>query len=101
MYEPSRHIATFYVAGFQYWDGATVIGELASGMGLDLSPERDNPHDPEAVAISWNGTKLGYVPADENGLVSTLAGTRTSWSAACSRRTPPEAPGTSSWWAST
>ncbi|MGQ5427120.1 HIRAN domain-containing protein [Thermophilibacter sp. ZX-H3] len=73
MYEPSRHVSTFYVAGFQYWDGASVIGELSSGMGLDLAPERDNPHDPEAVAISWRGTKLGYVPADESGLVSTLA----------------------------
>ncbi len=73
MYEPSKHVATFYVAGFQYWDGALVIGELKAGMQLDLVPERDNPHDPEAIAIRWKGTKLGFVPASENALVSALS----------------------------
>lgn len=72
-YEPSRHITTFYVAGFQYWEGASVIGELKPGMKLELAAERGNPHDPEAIAIHWNGIKLGYVPADENHLISTLA----------------------------
>lgn len=73
MYEPSRHVATFHVAGFQFWDGAVVIGELKSGTKLELVPERDNPHDPEAMALCWHGAKLGYVPADENHLMSTLA----------------------------
>ena len=73
MYEPSKHIATFYVAGFQYWDGASVINELRAGMQLELAPEPENPHDPEAVAILWNGTKLGFVPKDESGLVALLA----------------------------
>ena len=72
-YEPSRHISTFYVAGFQFWDGASVIGQLKSGMKLELAAERGNPHDPEAIAIRWNGIKLGYVPSGENHLISTLA----------------------------
>lgn len=72
MYEPSRHIATYYIAGFQHWDGALALGELEPGAQLSLVPEPENPHDPEAVAIHYGKTKLGYVPADENGALSPL-----------------------------
>lgn len=30
MYEPSRHISSFRVAGFQHYDGATVIESMRS-----------------------------------------------------------------------
>ncbi len=73
MYEPSRHVMTFDVAGFQFWDGATVVGSIQAGDELELVPEPDNPHDPEAVALRWRGTKLGYVPASQNHLVALLA----------------------------
>ena len=39
MYEPSRHVTSFNIAGFQHWDGATVLSELAPGMVLALDPE--------------------------------------------------------------
>ena len=51
MYEPSRVLLSFYIAGFQYADGALVLGNLKAGDKLTLCAERDNPHDPEAVAI--------------------------------------------------
>ena len=72
MYEPSPALMSFYIAGFQHWDGALVLGELAAGMELDLVPEFDNPHDPNAIAIRRGGTKLGYVPADMNEMLATL-----------------------------
>lgn len=72
MYEPSRHITSFNIAGFQHWDGASVLSELKPGMLLTLDPEPDNPFDPEAVAIRYKGVKLGFVPATENGLLSVL-----------------------------
>lgn len=72
MYEPSRHIATYYIAGFQYWEGALALGKLKPGTQLSLVPEPENPHDPKAVAIYHKKTKLGYVPADENGTISPL-----------------------------
>lgn len=72
-YEPSRHLISFHVAGFQHWDGATVLSKLSPGCQLDLVPEFDNPHDPEAIALNIDGVKIGYVPADKNGLISTLA----------------------------
>ena len=60
MYEPSRVLLSFHIAGFQYTDGALVLGDLKAGDKLTLCAERDNPHDPEAVAIYYGKTKLGY-----------------------------------------
>ena len=48
MYEPSRVLLSFHIAGFQYADGALVLGDLKAGDKLTLCAERDNPHDPEA-----------------------------------------------------
>ncbi len=72
MYEPSRLISSFHVAGFQYWDGATVLTELKPGETLQLVPEFDNPHDASAVAIYRNNVKLGFVPADQNDLLAQM-----------------------------
>lgn len=72
MYEPSRHMATYYIAGFQHWDGALALDKLKPGTELRLAPEPENPYDPEAMAIYFEGTKLGYVPASENGAVSVM-----------------------------
>ena len=52
MYEPSRVLLSFHIAGFQYADGALVLGDLKAGDKLTLRAERDNPHDPEAVVRS-------------------------------------------------
>lgn len=72
MYEPSRVLLSFHIAGFQYADGALVLGDLKAGDKLALCAERDNPHDPEAVAIYCGKTKLGYVPGDEVGPLSLM-----------------------------
>lgn len=49
MYEPSRVLLSFHIAGFQYADGALVLGDLQAGDKLTLCAERDNPHDPEQL----------------------------------------------------
>lgn len=72
MYEPSRHVDSFFIAGFQHYDGALVLGNLQVGSTLSFEAEPDNPHDPEAVVLEWHGTKLGYVPSDSNHLISLL-----------------------------
>ncbi len=64
MYEPSRVILSFEVAGFKHWDGATVINEIKVGEVLRLVPEPDNPYDPTAIAIYRGEVKLGHVPAN-------------------------------------
>ena len=72
MYEPSRNLFSFHIAGFQHHDGALVLGELKAGDTLELVPERDNPYDAEAIAVKYHGTMLGYVPADSVGPLSTM-----------------------------
>ena len=71
-YQPSRHIMDFHLAGFAYCDGLDVIEELKLGQTVQLVREEGNPHDPDAVAILYKDTKIGYVPARYNGLFSTL-----------------------------
>lgn len=63
-YEKSRYIDSFHLAGFEYYDGLDIIGELAIGAKVSLNLETDNPHDPNAIAIYYDKYKLGYVPAN-------------------------------------
>ena len=72
MYEPSRHLATYYIAGYQQWDGALVLNELKPGATRRIAPEPENPHDPAAVAIYHEDVKLGYIPSDQNRAVSLM-----------------------------
>ena len=99
MYEPSRVLLSFHIAGFQYADGALVLGDLKAGDKLTLCAEHDNPHDPEAVAIYYGKTKLGYVPGNEVGPLSLMMYLRP----ACNRLLPNAARGIrcaldSTWW---
>lgn len=72
MYKPSNHLCTFFIAGFQHHEGASVISKLKAGKKLKLVAQPDNPYDPEAVAIMHKGTMLGFVPAKLNSLPSML-----------------------------
>jgi hypothetical protein len=58
------------LAGFRYHAAADVWGELRVGDVLELQREPDNPHDSNAVSLSWRGRKLGYVPRRDNGVLS-------------------------------
>jgi HIRAN domain-containing protein len=62
----NQHYATFYIAGFSYWDGLEVFDELRVGMELRLEAEPLNGYDPNAVKILFHDTLLGYVPREEN-----------------------------------
>ena len=66
MYEPSRDIMSFCIAGFSHYDGPKVFDELKIGTRLELALEPDNPYDAKAVAIRFQGVKLGYIPAKMN-----------------------------------
>ena len=72
MYEPSRMISSFYVSGFQRYDGADVLGKLKVGQKLKMVGEPDNPYDPNAIELYYKGAKLGYVPRDDNGMPGML-----------------------------
>lgn len=72
MYEPSRHIATFHIAGFQRYDGALALKHLKVGTKLKMVPEFDNPYDADAIALYADGKKLGYIPRTENEMPAML-----------------------------
>jgi hypothetical protein len=58
------------LAGFRYHDAAQVWQELRVGDALELRREPDNPHDGNAVSVSWRGRKLGYLPRRDNAAVA-------------------------------
>jgi len=58
------------LAGFRYHAAAELWQELRVGDPLELRRETDNPHDANAVSVSWRGRKLGYLPRRENAATS-------------------------------
>ena len=58
------------LAGFRYHAAAGVWQELKVGDPLELTRERDNSYDANAVSVFWRGAKLGYVPRRENAAVA-------------------------------
>lgn len=72
MYTPSRIIDSFFIAGFQYHEGAQVLSKLKVGKKIKMIAEFDNPYDPNAVALYYKGSHLGYVPRVKNALVAQL-----------------------------
>lgn len=54
------------LAGFQHHQGESLWPYLTVGDGLELTREPDNPQDPNAIRIDWNGRKLGYLPRAHN-----------------------------------
>lgn len=68
----SKYYADYNVAGVRYWDAPLVIKKIDVGDTINLVPEPDNPEDYNAIALYWNGTKIGYVPRSENELIAQL-----------------------------
>ena len=58
------------LAGFRYHAAAEVWQELRVGDALELAREPANPHDVNAVAVTWRGRKLGYVPRRDNAALA-------------------------------
>lgn len=54
------------LAGFRFYEAADAWPQLQVGDRLELVRQADNPHDSRAVAVSWRGRILGYVPRREN-----------------------------------
>lgn len=65
-------LATLPLAGYQYHAGKRVWSQLRVGDALTLEREPDNPHDPRAVRVLWQGEMLGYVPRAGNETVARL-----------------------------
>lgn len=71
-FESTRNVEDFHLAGFAFYDGLDVIGDLTHGTVVDLMAEPTNPYDSEAVALFYQGKKLGYVPKHKNSFISRM-----------------------------
>ena len=80
------------LAGFRYHAASQVWDELRVGDRLELARERDNPHDANAVSVSWRGRKLGYVPRHENAALAWGLDRGASLAARISRLAPEARP---------
>ena len=73
--EPARQaymISLFYVAGFKYYQGPSLVRKMREEDPVTMVMEPQNPYDPFAVRLEWNGEKIGYIPRTENGVVNSL-----------------------------
>ncbi len=61
-----------FIRGFQYYDGPALINQMKEGDMLELVREPDNEYDPCAIALHWNNHKIGFVPAEDNEMLSKL-----------------------------
>lgn len=72
MYEKTKQIDSFFIAGFQYHEGAEALSKLKPGTKIDIVPEFDNPYDSNALALKYKGKHLGYVPRVSNSTLAQL-----------------------------
>ena len=72
MYKRSRNLVTCEIAGEQYYDFLEVADKLKTGTKLSLVHEANNPYDPNAVALYFSDSKIGYIARRNNEIVSSL-----------------------------
>ncbi|MDX2049239.1 MAG: HIRAN domain-containing protein [Chitinophagaceae bacterium] len=61
-----------FIAGFRYYEGMKLLHNMKEGDLLELVREPANEYDPCAVALHWQGKKIGFIPADINEMLSYL-----------------------------
>lgn len=76
------------LAGFRFYEAADAWPELRVGDRLELARQAGNPHDAGAVAVSWRGRMLGYVPRRENAALAWAMDRGERLHARISRLTP-------------
>ena len=61
----------FAVMGTQYCSAKGIDAACRVGVGgqVQLVPEPDNPKDPNAIKVMFEGLKIGYVESDKTSLV--------------------------------
>ncbi len=60
------YLLQFFVRGFQYYEGPDIISQINREGLVDLVREPGNLYDENAIAIYFEGHKIGYVPRETN-----------------------------------
>lgn len=61
-----------FVRGFRFYEGPKIINEINKSGLLELVREPDNQYDPCAIALHFNGKKIGFLPMESNEMLSIL-----------------------------
>ncbi len=61
-----------FVAGFRHYEGMNLLDRMKEGDLLELVREPGNEYDECAIALHWQGSKIGFIPATTNEMLSFL-----------------------------
>jgi HIRAN domain len=61
-----------FVAGFRHYEGMQMLEKMKAGDLLELVREPENEYDDCAIALHWQGKKIGFIPAATNEMLSYL-----------------------------
>jgi len=61
-----------FVAGFRHYEGMELLQSMKEGDLLELVREPKNDYDICAIALNWQGKKIGFIPASINEMLSYL-----------------------------
>ncbi len=66
------YLLQFFVRGFQYYEGPKILKDINKNGLVDLVREPKNKYDDCAIAIHFEGIKIGYVPREDNLVLSNI-----------------------------
>lgn len=81
-----------YVRGVVYTDGMILMNVMSPGDQLELVREPKNKYDPCAIALTYSGQKIGYVPAEDNAILSRMMDIKAGLFKACIEKIYCDAP---------
>ncbi|KAA3597113.1 MAG: hypothetical protein DWQ06_13860 [Calditrichaeota bacterium] len=65
-------LKSFHIAGFSYYQGAFVFGDLKIGSEIELVLDEKNIYDDHAVELRFQDKKIGYIPKGENREIALI-----------------------------
>lgn len=69
------YIKQCFLRGFQYYNGPKIINKINQSGLTELVREPDNQYDKHAIAVNFEGKKIGYLPKESNKTISILMDT--------------------------
>ncbi len=61
-----------FIRGFQYYDGPKLMKNFKEHANLQLVREPKNQYDTSAIALYYQDKKIGFIPSEDNVLLSIL-----------------------------
>lgn len=61
-----------FVAGFVHYKGNDLLHQMKHSDALDLVREPENAYDEKAIAVYWQGEKIGFMPQLDNKVLAAI-----------------------------